>query len=403
MLLTWLGGILLASHCDESAFSAATVGFGVGAVYLIVRAITLTITSDAAMLFSVTLWWFVLLAAIGGVWLRAPTKGLRFWIGPVGMLYPILAVIAVVFIIVAAVRPVQADIYFQSAMANYSTAVATDDRERFQDAEKLFARATTYNPNEPLYPMKWGELYMQLGSSVLAVAQPGFETAAANAFGRAQDLLITAEELEPLMPYHAYNRGLLQLLFAQSLGDELQTQRLEIATNAAIAFEDAFEVLKYDPQVANNYALARLLEGKTDEAIGLLEYSTSLDSERAETYMLLGQAYATAGMTAEAQEAIERASTLGGGGAQALATLGDLAREAGDLAGALNYYEQAAAEDPNNWMILFNLGLLYDELGDTEKAMEALVRAQGVAPPTEAQRIQGALETILGTGVVAPP
>lgn len=400
-LLTWLAGVLIASECGEGAFAAAITAPAVVALYIGLRWAILAVTGDAAQLFGATVFWLLLLAVLAGLWLRTPTRRLPFWIGPVGVLYPVLAVLLLTFSFLRAVKPVQADIYFQSAMASYSVAVATDDRDLFRTADELYARAVSLNGSEPLYPMKWGEKYTQLGTAVLASTSADY-TAAAAAFGRAQELLIAAEELEPLMPYHAFNRGHLQLLFAQALPADQAEQRSQVAANAAVAFDEAFSVLQHDPQVANEYAMARLLEGRMQEAVALLEYSLELDAESPETYAMLGQAYAAAGRLDDARRVLEKAQTLGVGGAQILGTLGELARQQGELAEALNYYKQAAAEEPENWMILYNLGLLYDEMGDRSSAVDMLMRALPVAPPSEAQRVQDAIDTVMGTGAVLP-
>jgi tetratricopeptide (TPR) repeat protein len=177
---------------------------------------------------------------------------------------------------------------------------------------------------------------------------------------------------------------------------------MQVAANAGVALEQAFSQLQHDPQVANDYAMARLLEGRPREAIGLLEYSLELDPELPDTYGMLGQAYAADGRIEEAMEVLERALSMGVGGAQALATLGDLARQSGDLSQAFNYYGQAVAEDPENWILHYNLGLMYGEIGDSNEAINSLMTALSVAPPAEQQRVQDAIDSVMGTGEAAP-
>jgi len=262
----------------------------------------------------------------------------------------------------------------------------------------------TRNRAEPLYPMRWGELYTRLGADIAASSAGDAQSqgqAAVEAFKRAQEYATVAEGLEPLLPYHAYNRGHLQLLFAQTLPEG--QERINVATDAAISLKSAFDRVNHDPVIANEFAIARLLETRTDEAIALLEYSRDkLDPENAATYQALAQAYRAAGRTDDAKAAAEQATKLGAGGADLLMLLGDLEREAGNLGTALNYYEQAVALAPGNWALLYNVGLLYDDLGETEKAMDALVRALQIAPATEQERVQAAIDSLLSSASGAP-
>ena len=412
VLVTWLGGMALAADSGEGSFAAGATTLLVGGAYVVIRAATLYFTSNAAALFEATPWWFVVLALLMGYRLRAPSKRKPLLAGRAAMLYPIAGVLAVVFVFVRGVRPVQADIYFQTAAANFSAALATDDRNAFAKAEALFnlavppgasaggpLRALTYLPATPTYYMKWAEYYTQVGAAVMASAQPDM-SAAAVAFDRAQELLLKAEELEPLMPYHVFNRGHLQLVFAQGLPPG---QRDAVAANAAQALSAAFDDLKHDPQVANEYALARLLEGNAEQAIYLLEYSLDLDPERTDTLVELGRAYSAAGRFEDARTTLERALATGAGGTELLVALGDVAREQEELDTAIDYYARAAAGDPSNWAVLFNLGLMHGEAGDAEQALDTLMRALQIAPPSEAERIENAIDDLVAAGSAVRP
>jgi tetratricopeptide (TPR) repeat protein len=401
-VLTWLAGLMLASDCAESGTSCGVASIAVLLLYLAVRWLTLTITKDAAALFTVTVWWLVGCAVLAGILLRAPvpkrTPALR---GPLAVLYLALGVIGVALVFVLGIFPVQADIYFQSALANFTAALATTDQtqfeQRFNAADALYDRAILRNRQEPIYPMRWGELYTGLGADIMA--SPGGDAqqkgqAAAEAFGRAQLYAAQAEQLEPLMPYHAYNRGHVQLIFAQSLPEG--QDRTNVADNAASAFQAAFDRVNYDPTLTNEFAVARLLQGRTSEAIALLEYSRdTLDPELPSTHQALAQAYRAAGRTDEALAEAEKAMTLGASGPELLVLLGDLERDRGQTGSALNYYKQAAELSPGNWAVLYNLGLLYKDAGETELAMDALMRSLQMAPDTEADRVQAAVDSLL--------
>jgi Flp pilus assembly protein TadD len=87
--------------------------------------------------------------------------------------------------------------------------------------------------------------------------------------------------------------------------------------------------------------------------------------------------------------------TLGASGPELLVLLGDLERDRGQTGSALNYYKQAAELSPGNWAVLYNLGLLYKDAGETELAMDALMRSLQMAPDTEADRVQAAVDSLL--------
>jgi tetratricopeptide (TPR) repeat protein len=224
----------------------------------------------------------------------------------------------------------------------------------------------------------------------------------ASAFNTAQNLLGRAEAINPAMVYHVYNRGHVQLLAAQimSTDPKLAPSVEGIAQNAELALQQAFDTLTYDPQVANELAMAKLLQpSKSAEGLALLEYSRdSLDDKNATTYQLLAEAYRQAGDTAKADEAVKRAGELGAADDPGvLLRLGDEARQAGDFMTARSKYEQAVKILGNrvDWKILFNLGLLYRDSGDSQLAAQSLSDAMRLAPQDAQDTIQQALMDVL--------
>ncbi len=408
VFLTWLAGVLLAR---DARVEAGGVGLAAAlslAAMLLVRWLTLTVAKDAAVLHAVTFWWLVLIALASGALLRSAVDRRAPVLRPLAAgLYVLLGVSAVAFLVARAMLPVQGDIYFQSAVANFSAAMTATDQatfeQRYATANELYNRAVARNRFEPLYPMRWGELYTKLAANILAAPAPDPQAkaqAVAQTFERAQAYAVIAEQLEPLQPYHAFNRGHLQLLFAQGLTDE--TQRQSVAANAAAAFQQAFDKVPYDPAVAAEFGVARLLEGRVQEAVALLEYARQLDPQDAASLQALAQAYRVAGRSADAFQAAYDALEAGAKGPEALTILGDLERDRDRLDDALNYYAQAAELAPENWGILFNLGLLYRDNGETDKAMDSLVRALQLAPQSERERVQAAIDGLLGSGGALP-
>lgn len=401
------------------------------ALYYGLRAALLRSSQDAAVLFGVTLLWAMALVLLAGWGLRGRTApGADFWAGPAGLLYPLFGVAAIVVVMLIGVRPVQADIYFQSAVANFSEALRIDDEQRFRQAEQLFTRATEMSPQDDIYYLTWAELFTTLAG------QMGGPDSSVQAFTRAQTLLAAAETVNPVQPYHTYNRGHLQLMYADQLARaQRQDEAAQIASGSEQALQYVFDIIPYDPQISRELALARLLQGtdRLEEAIALLEYvRDELDPEDAQTRGLLAQAYRAAGRIEEAEAEEARAAELapamaspgtapggsagtapgGAPGGQGMASdvgsvlqAADQARQQGDLQTALSLYQQAVdALGPNaDWRVYMNLGLLFDQLNRSDEAVQALSAAMQLAPDAESQAtVQEALLGAL-SGEIAPP
>lgn len=396
LLAGWVGTMVTAADAGESAAAAGIVSAFTLVAYAVVRWLTLTITGDVVALFSVTLLWLVAIALLAGTWLRTRAGKLPVASGPAAIVYPIAAIAAVAGIAVLAVRPVQADMLFQSAVANFNAGLETDDPNRIQLANALFDRAVAANPREAGYHSRWSELYTIVGSSA-----PDVMTAA-GWFSRAQQEAARAEELEPLMPYHVYNRGHLQLVFAQM---QPEGEREATAANAEAALAEAFEQAPSDPQVATELALARLLQGKAEGAVPLLEYvRDQLDPDNPAIWQLLATAYAAAGRMADAEAALSEAAAGGSVTPQTFVALGDLARRNEDLSAAIQWYERALETGPVSWAVIYNLGLMYRDIGDRDKALEVLSAAAQQAPSEDERlRAQDALESLLLGGEIVQP
>ena len=406
--ITWLGGLLVAAAAGESAAAAGITGLVVFAAYVGLRYLVFRVAQDAAVFHAATVLWLLGLALVAGGLLRARAERAPVWRGPVGIAYPLVAVLAVALVVVLGVKPVQADIYFQSAQANFEAGTqaflarqSADADRLLGNGETLYARAAALNPTEDTYPLRWGQFYTQLGAASPDVS------AAAVAFDKAQKLVAQAEALDPGMPYHTFNRGHLQLVFAQMLPPG---QREVPAAGAEAALAEAFVDLPYDPQVANELALARVLQGRAAEAIPVLEHSLKQDPGNRDTYRYLGEAYAAAGRLDEAQATLERALTMGAGSPELLAALGGLAKEQGDLGGAVNYYQQAVSAGQEaggvDWRMVYNLGLLYADIGDRDQALATLSQAmQGAPTEDDRARVQEAIGVLLegGTGSLGAP
>jgi tetratricopeptide (TPR) repeat protein/O-antigen ligase len=385
ILLTLAAGAALAADQDEPVSGFLLTAVPVWLVYFGLHWLAFQMTGDAAQVFAVTLWWFLALAILAGWWLRAKVPAKAAAVQPLAAgVYLVLAIAASTAVFVVAIRPIQASIYFQSAMANFGQALAAQDNAAGDAARILFDRAVTLRPDNDVYYAQWSEMYTRLATQL--TGQP-----ALTAFQQAENLIAHAEQLDPDMPYHTFNRGHLQLLAVESLPPE---QRAAVATNAVVALEQAFNAVKAsDPQIANELALAKLLAGDTKGALNLLDLSLKLDPDKVETYALEGRALEAADRLDEAKAALETAMQRGKSGPDVLIALGELSRKQNNLQQAADYYQQAVdTRQVRDWQVFFNLGLLYRDIGQFEKALQFLQVALSGAPQDQQAAVQQALD-----------
>lgn len=420
-----LAGLLACLDAGERVPAYLLSALAVLAIYSVLRSVAFLITNDPATVYAATVAWLIVLALLAAVLLRGRSAHRAPWLaGPQAIAYPLLAALLVVPFYLVAIRPVQGDIDFQTAIARFQIALSQDQEQVFRAGEAGFTRAVQRNPRDDGYYLAWGQMYSTLAEAMA----PGGIEAAIPAYQTAQQLLGAAETINPAMLYHTFNRGHLQLLFAQQLiGANRPDEAARIAQGSEQAFQVVFDTITYDPQVANELALAQLMQGKPrlEQAIAVLEYSRdNLDAENPQTNALLAQAYGAAGRTDEAAAARAKAEALGaippaGGGGTAPAATGgaaagspaallqegDAAREAGDLETARRRYESAiTALGPSaDWRVLYNFGLILFQLNAQDEAVQALTSALQRAPDAESQeQAQAALMQVLQGSVGVP-
>ncbi len=385
ILLTLAAGAALAADLDEPVSGYLLTAAPVGLAYAGLNWLGFRLTGDAAQVFTLTLWWFLALVVLAGWWLRPATPAKAPVVQPLAAgAYVVLAIVASTTVFLLAIRPVQASIYFQSGMANFGQALTAQDNAAGEAARVLFDRAVALSPDNDVYYAQWSEMYTRLA------AQLNGEQSLA-AFQQAQNLIARAEQLDPNMPYHTFNRGHLQLMAVESMPPE---QRATVAGNAAVALEAAFNAVQAaDPQIANELALAKLLAGDADGALNLLDLSLKLDPARPDTYALMGRSLDVAGRLDEAKMALETAMQRGQAGPDVLIALGELSRKQNNLQDAAQYYQQAVdTRQVRDWQVFFNLGLLYRDLGEFERALQFLQVALQAAPSDQQAAVQDAID-----------
>ena len=123
-----------------------------------------------------------------------------------------------------------------------------------------------------------------------------------------------------------------------------------------------------------------LRQGKSKEAITLLETATQLNPSDYESLENLAVAYRQAGRMEESQQALNAILQSGEEYAPAYNELGMAAFQKGDVAAAQSYFEKAARLDPTYQL---NLGRFYKMAGDNARAraaFQAFLTARSTSP-----------------------
>lgn len=118
----------------------------------------------------------------------------------------------------------------------------------------------------------------------------------------------------------------------------------------------------------------KLLQGRVEPAVELLEGSLELAPEFLPAVLRLARARLERGETAAARELFQRALELDPASAVAFEGLGKAAAAEGDARAAADYFEQALAEAPQADSLHYALGQAYRDLGDLDRARYHLER-----------------------------
>ena len=148
------------------------------------------------------------------------------------------------------------------------------------------------------------------------------------------------------------------LSLSSDLVKELQSQSFKPASNSVDALRDY------------NQGLQFLRQGNNLEAQKRFQAATTEDTQFADAFSRLGEAYSALGYDNEAEQASRRAVELSQNLplAQRYFMLASLARVTKDNPKAIAEYENLAKSFPDNLDVLSALGSLYEDAGDLDKA-----------------------------------
>nr|MBC7244575.1 tetratricopeptide repeat protein [Chloroflexota bacterium] len=269
--------------------------------------------------------------------------------------YPILVAFVAVAIIATNVTIVKADIYYKQGLK-------LEEGQRFDAAIQLYNRAIALAPDQDYYYLFLGRAWMGKSST----AKDNQERV--KCFEESFKALERARQLNPLNPDHYANLGRLYRNWA-----EIAATPEERATKLEAAHAYYEQVTSLSPNSAhlyNEWALVYIAKGDFDGALEKLNHSLSLDTQYADTYLILGNFYAAQGKLDEAANAYQQALVYQPNNADAHSALGYIYLEQGNITDALSANLKAIELDPNLARAHSTLGLIYFRLGKLEEAVE---------------------------------
>jgi len=220
----------------------------------------------------------------------------------------------------------------------------------------------------------------------------------------ARAVLTRARQINPLNTDHSANLARLMRTWADMTTDPAQKSKL--ADQASQYYVEATRLSPHNAILWNEWATIDLyLKGDPDTTLKKLDESVKLDTQFAQTYLILGDTYMNKKDLDKAAEAYQKVLTLQPDLAQAQGVLAYIYAQQGKLAEAIQAnlkLIQMSPTDPNIWNTHKNLALLYQQAGDFSSAINEAQIAATIAPTSDRLQLQ-AFATQLRAQMAAPP
>ncbi len=123
--------------------------------------------------------------------------------------------------------------------------------------------------------------------------------------------------------------------------------------------------------------------GRVNDAIADLTRAVSLNDEKPEYHMLLGDAYLANGSIEQSYASLQRALELDPDNQEATLKLGEISYYSHNYDRAMECLSKVTAKDPQNRTALFMKGFIYKETGDTANAVALLRKVCDLYPDYE--------------------
>lgn len=262
-------------------------------------------------------------------------------------------------------------------------------QDEAEEAVEAFRRATELDPTRADTHMKLGIALLKLGRA--EEAEKAIEES--KRLNPNRELIARATELEQNGDSAAAEKIYRQILTQDP--DNVEALRLLAAIAASHHYYGDAEIfLQRAVDCAPDFVRARadlisvqLERDKFDEAIDNADRLIRVNNKLPDSYLLLGNAYGSAGRYEEAIDAYEKALELAPGHRGALSGLGNMLKTAGQYESAVAAYRACIRENPKftePYWSLANLKTFRFE--DSEvTAMEALLDKEGLPPDSSVQ------------------
>ncbi|MFQ5858307.1 MAG: tetratricopeptide repeat protein, partial [Anaerolineae bacterium] len=384
---TWLvGGLIAAVRPGNTSTPAcrqwlhyASVSLGWFSLFVLVRFLATRIVGPQVDIVVYLLALVMSTAVLAVTLRRGAERDLPFWQGRIRWTYLPMLILAAGLVWATSVRPVLADVYFNSGQA-------LADQGNLEAGILLYHDALALQPNEDIYYLRLSEAYAKLAQAATDPVQQD------NWFEEARKSAQQAWQLNPGQTYHALNLAHVYLLWAQAVTDSgLRTAALD---QAASLYAQASHILPYDPKLFREWGLVMQLQGDPDAALDRYQTSLNLDGKQADTYRMLGYLYQDLGKVDAAEEALKRAAALDPNQVDVHVALGEIYDAQGRLQDALAEAQLVVQLAPQDYRGYLNLGLIYRQMGRVNEAAEAVRNAQTYAPDDQQPRLEALLDQL---------
>jgi predicted TPR repeat methyltransferase len=188
-----------------------------------------------------------------------------------------------------------------------------------------------------------------------------------------------------------------ELTLDEAISLAILLQRNAQLAEAESIYHGIFEISPDHPEALHYAGVLAHQQGRSDEAIALIQRSLVLVPERADCYSNLGIIFQAQGKIDEAISAYQRAISLDPEHANAHSNLGVLLRATGRPVEAENAYRAAIRLDPKHIDAYTNLGVLLTGLQRTEEAVACFCKVITLRPKhREARRLLGLAHCTIG-------
>ncbi len=293
-----------------------------------------------------------------------------------GLIYLALAVVCGIIIITTNLNSIRADIFYKQGL-NF------DGQRQWDGSLRMYEEAIKLAPEQDFYYLFYGRAFLEKAKVTNDPKQR------ADLLETSRRQLVRARELNPLNTDHTANLARLYRTWAEVTPD--QSKRTELLNRSVEYYEQALILSPHNAQIYDEYGSVHVMLGQLDKAIAKYQESLKIDSEFAQTYMLLGDAYLSKPDKPDYDNAInayQQALKYDPSNMQAHSALGLIYSRQEKYEQAINENLAVVSKQSNDLPSLRNLALLYEKVGRLNEALVFAQRALAVAGEQDKPALQ---------------